>query len=123
MTDFDSEQLDAVLAAMRSAGTDLSLPLFTTLVAVARDPGLSINDLAECMQIPQQTASRYVAVLQGRYQMPGGGENAAAGKPLLSLQVSAEAPRRRALFLTAQGRARLADILGKLFRAKIKEKA
>jgi DNA-binding MarR family transcriptional regulator len=120
MTSLNSDQLNAVLAALRSVGSDLSLPLLITLVAIARDPGLSINELADRIQVPQQTASRYVAILQGRYQMAGGAGNAFAGEPLLSLQVSANDPRRRALYLTPEGSARVADILSKLYTTEVK---
>jgi DNA-binding MarR family transcriptional regulator len=115
-----TKRLDAVLAALRSLGSDLSLPLLVTLVAIARDPGLSINDLSDRIEVPQQTASRYVAILQGRYQLASGSANPFAGQPLLSLQVSANDPRRRALFLTPQGRTRLADILEKLYAVEVK---
>jgi DNA-binding MarR family transcriptional regulator len=119
MTILDSDRLDAVLAALRSMASDLSLPLLITLVAIARDPGLSINELADRIQVPQQTASRYVAILQGRYQMAGGG-NTFANEPLLSLEVSVNDPRRRALYLTPQGKARLEDILWALYSMEVK---
>jgi DNA-binding MarR family transcriptional regulator len=119
-SNLDRKRLDAVLAALRSLGGDLSLPLLVTLVAIARDPGLSINELSDRIEVPQQTASRYVAILQGRYQMASGSANPFAGQPLVSLEVSANDPRRRALFLTPQGRTRLADILEKLYTVEVK---
>src|SRR3712207_1175686 len=108
MIDLDTDRLDALLKALRSIEIDLSLPLLLTLVAVARDPGISINELSERIGVPQQTASRYVAILQGRYQTPAGGENAFTTNPLLSLEISTSDPRRRALFLTSYGEMRLA---------------
>jgi DNA-binding MarR family transcriptional regulator len=113
------EQLGAVLDALRSSGSDLSLPLLMTLVAVAREPGLSVNELAERVQVPQQTASRYVGILQGRYQMPAGSENSFAADPLLSLQVSGNDPRRRALFLTRRGKQRLVQFIKLLYRQEV----
>jgi DNA-binding MarR family transcriptional regulator len=115
MTDFDVHRLDAVLRALRSVGGDLSLPLLMTLVAIAREPGLSINDLVDRIQVPQQTASRYVAILQGRYKIPGGAENTFGNGPLVSLQVSIDDPRRRALFLTSHGKRRLVRVLANLY--------
>jgi DNA-binding MarR family transcriptional regulator len=115
MSKLDTDQLEAALTALRSIGSDLSLPLLITLLAVARAPGLSVNELAERIQVPQQTASRYVAVLQGRYQIAGSNEITFAGKPLISLQVSASDPRRRALFLTRYGETRLARFIEDLY--------
>jgi DNA-binding MarR family transcriptional regulator len=115
MSKLDPDQLEAALIALRSIGSDLSLPLLITLLAVARVPGLSVNELAERIQVPQQTASRYVAVLQGRYQMAGANEVTSAGKPLISLQVSTDDPRRRALFLTRYGETRLARFIERLY--------
>jgi DNA-binding MarR family transcriptional regulator len=120
LSSFNHHQLDAVLAALRSMGGDLSLPLLITLFTIARTPGISINELADRIQVPQQTASRYVAILQGRYQMASGAGSMFASAPLLSLRVSANDPRRRALFLTPEGRTRLAGILEKLYTTEVK---
>jgi DNA-binding MarR family transcriptional regulator len=115
VTEIDAERLEAVLRALRSIGNDLSLPMLITLAVIARNPGLSVNDLAERIEVPQQTASRYVAILQGRYQLVGGSENTFGSKPLISLQVSANDPRRRALFLTEHGKMRLSLFIAELF--------
>jgi DNA-binding MarR family transcriptional regulator len=106
---FDPIALERVITLMRSV-EELTLPLALTLLAVAREPGLSVNQLAERIGAPQQTASRYAAILQGRYESSGAALNL-ADAPLLVLEVSADDPRKRALFLTRQGQKRLASIL------------
>jgi DNA-binding MarR family transcriptional regulator len=115
MAGLEERKLDALLRALVSVGAELSLPLLMTLVAVSRSPGLSINELAERIEIPQQTASRYVAILQGRYQTPGSEESPFARNPLITLEVSTDDPRRRALFLTSRGRAKLSNIINALY--------
>jgi DNA-binding MarR family transcriptional regulator len=110
----DATQDDRVVAlirTLRSLEPDLNLQLALTLLVVARQPGLSIGELADQIQSPQQTASRYVAILQGRYELPGSDSNSFARNPLLSLEVSKQDPRRRALFLTTHGTKRLNRIL------------
>lgn len=115
MADFDNEKLTALLSALVAVGEDLSLPLLQSLVVVARHGGISVNELAEEMDIPQQTASRYIAILQGRYQFPTNLDNAFAKRPLLSLEVSTEDPRRRALYLTDAGKVRIMEVLNILY--------
>lgn len=118
MEDINADRIAALYQALTCIEADLSLPLLLTLVAVAREPGLSITELAERIEAPQQTASRYVAVLQGRYQLATAGEGAWTRQPLLSLEISVTDPRRRALFLTAHGQARLAEVVGYLYPKK-----
>lgn len=121
MTDFNISRLDAVARALRSIESELSLPLLLTLTAVARHPGISVNELAQQIDVPQQTASRYVSILQGRYQMLDSGENSFARNPYLSLTVSAVDPRRRAIFLTSRGKGRLAEIIQELYNQEAAE--
>ena len=104
-------RIEAVFSLLRSLEPDLSLPLALTLFAIAREPGLSIGELAERIDVPQQTASRYVAVLQGRYELSSTGIDFSRN-PLISLQISQDDPRKRALFLTLDGAARVRQILG-----------
>src|SRR5262245_20485732 len=99
-------RLSAVLDALGTVEAALELPMMLVLLAIAKSPGLSINDLGELIGVPQQTASRYVAILQGRYQSPGQ-INTFARHPLVSYEVSADDPRRRALYLTERGSARI----------------
>jgi DNA-binding MarR family transcriptional regulator len=96
---------------LKSIETDLNLSLALALVAVAREPGLSVNELAERLDVPQQTASRYAAILQGRYDLPESESNKLTRNPFLSLEVNAHDPRRRALYLTSYGKRWLGRIL------------
>ena len=100
--------VDRFLRALVPVEETLGLPLTLTLAAVALEPGLSVNDLASRINAPQQSASRYVAVLQGRYAMPG---RDLGPVPLIAIEVSPTDPRRRALQLTPAGVARLSRIL------------
>ena len=79
---------------------ELSLPQLTALLTIALRPGLSVNDLADDNGFTQQTASRYVSVLSGRYQAFDSGE---PSEPLVTLSVNEADPRRRALHLTVAG--------------------
>ena len=79
---------------------ELSLPQLTALLTIAMRPGISVNDLADDNGFTQQTASRYVAVLSGRYQALDSGEPSDA---LITQSVNETDPRRRALNLTEAG--------------------
>lgn len=98
----DIQKLTRLLKLIES---DLGAQLTLTLAVIGCEPGLSINELSDRLGSPQQTASRYVAVLQGRYESPH--TSSFARTPLLTLEVSQEDPRRRALFLTPEGKRRL----------------
>ena len=94
-------QLDRLRAAISPSQSSLSLAQLVTLLTIALEPGLSINELAERIGAPQQTASRHASVLLGRYQDPSTpGERHAA---LITQSVSSNDPRSRALFLSAAG--------------------
>jgi DNA-binding MarR family transcriptional regulator len=110
-TEPNSRRIEALFRTLRLIEADVSLPLALTLVAVAREPGLSVNELAQRIDAPQQTASRYAAILQGRYESLEAESDKFARNPLLSLEVNAQDPRRRALYLTAPGKKWLARIL------------
>ena len=92
--------LEPLRALLASVPERLGLGTLSALVAVASRPGLSVNDLAESLGVPQQTASRHVAALVGRAR-DGSPEGAVA---LIEQRISFEDPRRRALLLTAAGR-------------------
>ena len=121
MNKLEAARLGALLTVLHSMDGDLSLPLLLTLVAVAWQPGMSINGLAKRIQVPQQTASRYVAILQGRYHLSNAGMNSFSDKPLLSLQVSTNDPRRRALFVTSHGNDVLKRIIDQLYTEATQE--
>ncbi len=105
-TDYRLTQLVDILQAVDG----LSLPLALTLAAIAREPGLSVNDLADRLDFPQQSASRYTAILLGRYESPSAAQDTFK-TPFISLEVSPTDPRKWALFLTQHGTKRLASIL------------
>jgi DNA-binding MarR family transcriptional regulator len=103
--------LDAGLNAVES---DLSIPLLRVLVAVELNPHLSVSELAEALGLPQQTASRYVAILRGTYQTADGA-SPFARQPLLAHQPSSTDLRRYELVLTQRGSERLGRILHEIF--------
>jgi DNA-binding MarR family transcriptional regulator len=113
-------KLAALADALRLLQAEIGLPQLLALLTIAGEPGLSVNELAERLGLPQQTASRHVAVLTGRYQGMFGPvdiENPGRSKlePLITQEISQSDPRRRALFTTKQGRALLdamAECLG-----------
>ena len=114
MIGLDPGRVTAMLEALCSAEAELSLPSLIVLLAVAEEPGISVNDVADRAGLPQQTASRHVAMLQGRYQSLSG-TNPWVLKPLLSQEINVADPRRRALFLTSNGTSTLEGILSKMY--------
>lgn len=108
------DQLEALNEGLKVAENDMSIPLLRTLIAASLNPHLSVTDIAQVIGVPQQTASRYVAILQGRYQTA---ESASAFNrgPLLSHKPSANDLRRYELVLTPRGNARLDEILNEIY--------
>ncbi len=98
----DTLRLTRLEEALQSLEPEMTLPLLQTLLAIARSPGMSVNELADRMGSPQQSASRYVAILSGRYQSPASASTWLS-KPLLRFAIPEDDPRRRALFLTDLG--------------------
>lgn len=87
--------------ALKKVQDDLSLPQLVALLAIASSPGLSVNELSERIGAPQQSTSRYVSVLTGRYADPAiGGDS----RPFITQEVKHDDPRSRALFLAERGR-------------------
>lgn len=108
-SDDDSGRLHQIRAALLELQGSLSLAQLVALTTIAIEPGLSVNELADRLKIPQQTASRHVAILTGRYQSD------LAETPLDALivqQINEADPRRRALYLTEEGRALVALLAG-----------
>ncbi|WP_116091841.1 MarR family transcriptional regulator [Sphingomonas crusticola] len=95
------ERMAPLRDALLEVQNALSLAQLVALVTIAMEPGLSVNDLAERLRIPQQSASRYVAALAGRYQ-PLLAESSL--DPLIVQTINESDPRKRALFLTPAGR-------------------
>jgi DNA-binding MarR family transcriptional regulator len=109
-----AEETQAKLASLADAlgllQAEIGLPQLLALLTIAGEPGLSVNELADRLELPQQTASRHVAVLAGRYHGmfgPAAAENPGRSKldPLITQEISQSDPRRRALFISKQGRA------------------
>lgn len=108
----DQNKAARLLRVLRAVELDLGLPLLLSLAAVACEPGISVNNLAERIGVPQQTASRYLALLQGRYSMP---DRDIGPEPLIKVEINPIDPRRRALKLTKAGAKRLSLALAALF--------
>jgi DNA-binding MarR family transcriptional regulator len=106
-------KLIAVAAALQHVQTELSLGQVVALIAIVAEPGLSVNELAERLQTPQQTASRHVAALLGRYQTEPA-ENRSRASALIKQEINPEDPRRRALFVSEDGRKLLETMLARL---------
>lgn len=100
LSNHDRQRLEALKEALGELQSDLSLAQVMTLLSVALEPGISVNNLAERLDVPQQTASRHVAVLLGRYQ---GTLSSSPPEPLLTQGVNEQDPRKRALFLNERG--------------------
>ncbi len=103
------DRLHQIRAALLELQGSLSLAQLVALATIAIEPGLSVNELADRLKIPQQTASRHVAILTGRYQSD------LADAPLEALivqQINEADPRRRALFLSEDGHALVAALTG-----------
>lgn len=104
-----------LVRAIEPVQAELSLSQFLALCRVAIEPGLSVNDLAERMRCPQQTASRHVAALLGRYETYGDADGDSGGRskfdPLIAQEISQNDPRKRALFVSNQGRILLKKIV------------
>jgi DNA-binding MarR family transcriptional regulator len=105
------ERLDALLKVLQTIERDIGAPLLVALVSIAREPGLSISELADRIGAPQQTASRYAAILQGRYQQPPGSAEDFAAHPLIAFEVSNDDPRSRALYLTTKGKSLIDKVI------------
>jgi DNA-binding MarR family transcriptional regulator len=117
MSTYAGDQKLVRLAEIRSAligvQGNLSLAQLVALATIAIEPGLSVNELADRLKIPQQTASRHVAVLTGRYQSD------LADAPLEALiiqQINENDPRKRALYLTLEGLEFIAALTGSTSR-------
>jgi len=115
----DRRKLEALTIGLRQVQFDWSLPQLIALLQIALEPGLSVNELADRIGVSQQTASRYVAALLGRYQDVTNAAEAVRGDrskldPLINQTISQVDPRRRALFISGDGQALLKRVLSKL---------
>jgi DNA-binding MarR family transcriptional regulator len=78
----------------------IGLVHLVALLIIGSRPGISVNELAESLAIPQQTASRHVSLLLARYQSPA---YPGLTDPLIVQEVHSQDPRSRALKLTEAG--------------------
>lgn len=109
-TDFtasETSRLDTIFKAFSKYQAEISLPQALALIAIARNPGLSVNELAERLDQPQQTVSRHVAVLLGRYQI----SETVVPRAFIRQEVNAKDPRSRALFLSPEGQSLLKTLV------------
>jgi DNA-binding MarR family transcriptional regulator len=95
----EASRLDAIFAAFLNCQSEISLPQAMALIAIARHPGLSVNELAERLEQPQQTVSRHVSVLLGRYQT----SETVVPRAFIRQEINVNDPRSRALFLAPEG--------------------
>ena len=118
MAKLSLSKLRAIVEALEPLQGDLGMPQLLALAQIAMQPGLSVNELAERLGCPQQTASRYVAALLGRYQSPPDANGTGPGRtkldPLITQEISQSDPRSRALYVSKQGVALLERMLSKL---------
>lgn len=105
------QRIRALAQALGSVEQELTLPQVIALLAIASRPGLSVNDLADAMGMPQQTASRHVASLVGRHHHVSKKLGFLSfeleysfRRHLVVQEVNQADPRRRALYLSTLGR-------------------
>lgn len=110
----DTKRLERLSRALKPVQETLALPTLLALIEIGKSPGMSVNELAERIGSPQQTASRHAAILLGRYQTSTA-TNAPRPMPLIAQEVKADDPRSRALFLTTDGKALIRTLLKTLF--------
>ena len=103
-----TEQIARVHEALLEVSS-VGLAQLCVLLTVARSPGGSINEAAEANNLTQQTASRYIATLSGRYAE---GDDSVE---LLRQSLGSTDPRRRSVSLTPQGEAMVGSLLDKLY--------
>jgi DNA-binding MarR family transcriptional regulator len=83
----------------------MPIQMFQTLLAVARQSGITMNELGEILKTSQASCSRNVAALSKWHKF---------GEPGLDLIEAVEDPverRRKIIFLTPKGRARVREVL------------
>ena len=106
------KSLQRVFDALLGIHEALGLPHLVCLLAIEARAGLSVNELASATRYPQQSVSRYIALLLGRYENAVG---PSIVEPLVEQSISATDPRRRALTLTPTGHALVQNFMGTIF--------
>jgi DNA-binding MarR family transcriptional regulator len=95
----EASRLDAIFEVFTECQAEISLPQALALIVIARTPGLSVNELAEKLDQPQQTVSRHVSILLGRYQT----SETVIPRAFIRQEINVSDPRSRALFLSPDG--------------------
>ena len=102
------EEIHRLMAAIEIARAEdpvMPIQMLQTFLAVARQPGITMQQLGEILQTSQASCSRNVAALGKWHKF---------GEPGLDLVEAVEDPverRRKIMFLTPNGRARVQEIL------------
>ncbi len=108
LTTRDLRQLETLRASILRS-RELSAPCLMVLLTVALRPGLSVNELATELEMPQQTASRNASILLGRYEDHLFNT---IKTPFIQQFINDEDPKKRTLELTDAGIAYLHRVLG-----------
>jgi DNA-binding MarR family transcriptional regulator len=98
-------RLMAVIEIARAEDPVMPIQMLQTFLAVARQPGITMHQLGEILQTSQASCSRNVAALGKWHKF---------GEPGLDLVEAVEDPverRRKIMFLTPKGRARVQEVL------------
>jgi DNA-binding MarR family transcriptional regulator len=98
-TTSEASRLDVIFDVLTKYQAEISLPQALALIVIAKTPGLSVNELAHRLNQPQQTVSRHVSVLLGRYQT----SETVIPRAFIRQEISVNDPRSRALFLSPAG--------------------
>ena len=98
-------RLMAVVEIARAEDPVMPIQMLQTFLAVARQPGITMYQLGEILKTSQASCSRNVAALGKWHKL---------GEPGLDLVEGVEDPverRRKIIFLTPKGRARVQEVL------------
>lgn len=102
-------EIDKVRRALAMAER-LSFGQIAVLLSAAEKPGMSINELAEFNGLSQQTTSRYVSMLSGRYS------ESEDQVEYLSQSLGLDDPRKRFVALNENGETFVKKFLDTLYR-------
>jgi DNA-binding MarR family transcriptional regulator len=100
--------VDRVWTIMRAFRSSMSLELIRTFLAIARRQGLSVQELADELGVPQSSVSRYVKALAGYESREGKlgplkWEVGSDGYGLIEQRINEQEPRKRSLVLSEEG--------------------
>jgi DNA-binding MarR family transcriptional regulator len=110
LTDAERQFLPNVIRALAGAEA-IGLPALICLLEIAYSDSVSVTEIVDRTGMPQQSVSRYVSVLMGRYQS----EFASSSfEPLIEQRINRTDPRKRSLHLTNAGAELARGILGQL---------